>query len=169
MFKEIVISQDRQIVEREGDAKHYLLSILPDKSDFPYTTFLWPVADWQIHSDRLGVDLKAKFEGIELEAELEAGRITAVNMKHSVLILWEPFEIATAEPVKISIKLCASAPRHEPTHKTTRWLQERQLAFPIPPGFEEIVFGLEESHDLLEGLSSNFWIINGKIVNTYFF
>lgn len=154
-------------------AKQALLQeILPENSNYAYTTFLLNSAalDSELHLQRLNYLNCGNISKGTLEAALKEAsgyqRATLVNMDGELLVLAEQVIIPShPKACEIAIKMCRELPRPDPAFKTTHWMQERHCKFESdwPAGCEEIVFGDDWSGELLEGLSSNFWIVNGTI------
>lgn len=181
MFSEIIVVSteppsicSRKLHETDQSLQSFLLHILPDNSNYPYTTFLTNDFEPEIHLARLNYLPSAQVSEASFRLGLEAAtaefpgrnvRLMAVNRFGSLLVLAEPVEepLLRPQPVQVKLALCSELPRPQPEFKTTAWLQERQLKFPLPDGFEEIVLGMKEDGGLLEGLSSNFWVIKGSL------
>lgn len=153
-------------------AKQALLQeILPENSNYAYTTFLLNSAalDSNLHLQRLNYLNCGNISKGTLKAALKEAsdyqRVTLVNIDGELLMLAEQVIIPShAKACQIAIKMCRELPRPDPAFKSTRWMQERNCKFESdwPVGCEEIVFGDDKSGELLEGFSSNFWIVNGK-------
>lgn len=154
-------------------SKGHLLQSLPENSNFPYTTLLLNDFDFDLHLQRLNylpstpISAEAFRVGLQLARDEFPGqnvRVMAVNRDGQLTILAEtiPEPSRRPAPVTVRLELCERLPRPAPEFKTTAWLQERERKFPIPAGRDEVVLGLEGEEEVLEGLSSNFWVLKGK-------
>lgn len=179
MLVEVIVDSNPTVtskatIDDHVSLKEHLLALLPETSNFPYTTFLLKDFDLEVHLSRLNflpsssVSIESFATGLEaiktFFKEVEQMRVMAVNRSGELLLLSEPIlePLLRPRPVSVKIELCAELPRPQPDFKTTAWLQQREELFPVPQGFEEVVLGLREDGSLLEGLSSNFWVLRGK-------